>query len=113
VCGSVGLVWSSSLLIRWAHRARCQAETPLIALCRFPGPALSSIVGKVGSQHRLRADEGIPVGDDREVDGVQARHRDRENLAAIEGENQLPKVVQRVRIQNGIDVVGMPAHHAA
>jgi hypothetical protein len=74
----------------------------------------SSIVGKVGSQHRLRADEGIPVGDDREVDGVQARHRDRENLAAIEGEkNQLPKVVQGVRIQNGIDVVEMPAHHAA
>ena len=24
-----------------AQRARCQAETPLIALCRIPGPALS------------------------------------------------------------------------
>jgi hypothetical protein len=23
-----------------AQRARCQAETPLIALCRIPGPAL-------------------------------------------------------------------------
>jgi hypothetical protein len=23
-----------------AQRARCQAETPLIALCRFPEPAL-------------------------------------------------------------------------
>jgi hypothetical protein len=30
-----------SLLIRWAQRARCQAETPLIGLCRFPQPALS------------------------------------------------------------------------
>jgi hypothetical protein len=29
-----------SLLIRWAQRARCQAETPLIGLCRFPQPAL-------------------------------------------------------------------------
>jgi hypothetical protein len=28
------------LLIRWAQRARCQAETPLIVLCRFPQPAL-------------------------------------------------------------------------
>jgi len=31
------VVLSSSLLIRWAQRARCQAETPLIVLCRFPG----------------------------------------------------------------------------
>jgi len=34
------VVCSLSLLIRWAQRARCQAETPLIVLCRFPGPAL-------------------------------------------------------------------------
>jgi hypothetical protein len=26
----------------WAQRARCQAETPLIVLCRFPQPALTS-----------------------------------------------------------------------
>jgi hypothetical protein len=30
------------LLIRWAQRARCQAETPLIVLCRFPQPALKT-----------------------------------------------------------------------
>jgi len=36
------LVCSSSLLIRRHQRARCQAETPLIALCRIPGPALST-----------------------------------------------------------------------
>ena len=31
----------------------------------------------------------------------------------LKGENQLPKVVQGVRFQNGIEVVEMPAHHAA
>jgi hypothetical protein len=34
-----GRIWL--LLIRWAQRARRQAETPPIVLCRFPGPALS------------------------------------------------------------------------
>ena len=38
---SGAVVCSLSLLIRWAQRARRQAETPLIALCRFPGPALT------------------------------------------------------------------------
>jgi putative transposase len=31
----------------------------------------------------------------------------------LKGENQLPKVVQGVRFQNGIKVIEMPAHHAA
>jgi len=31
-----------SLLIRWAQRARYQAETPLIVLFRFPRPALTA-----------------------------------------------------------------------
>jgi hypothetical protein len=30
----------------------------------------------------------------------------------LKGENQLPKVVQGVRFQNGIEVIEMPAHHA-
>src|ERR1019366_6874226 len=38
---SGAVVCSWSLLIRGAQRARHQAETPLIALCRFPGPALT------------------------------------------------------------------------
>jgi hypothetical protein len=29
------------------------------------------------------------------------------------GENQLPKVVQGIKFQNGIEVIEMPAHHAA
>jgi hypothetical protein len=42
VCGSGAVVCSWSLLIRRAQRAHCQAETPLIVLCRFPEPALIS-----------------------------------------------------------------------
>jgi hypothetical protein len=31
----------------------------------------------------------------------------------LKGENQLPKVVRGARFQNGIEVIEMPAHHAA
>jgi hypothetical protein len=31
----------------------------------------------------------------------------------LKGENQLPEVVQGVKFQNGIEVIKMPAHHAA
>jgi len=31
----------------------------------------------------------------------------------LNGENQLPKVVQGVKFNNGIEVTEMPAHHAA
>src|SRR6266446_3445692 len=31
----------------------------------------------------------------------------------LKGKNQLPKVVQGVKFQNGIEVITMPAHHAA
>jgi putative transposase len=31
----------------------------------------------------------------------------------LNGENQLPKVVQGVKFKNGIEVIEMPAHHAA
>jgi hypothetical protein len=40
VCGSGAVVCSLFLLIRWAQRARCQAETPLIVSFRFLRPAL-------------------------------------------------------------------------
>jgi hypothetical protein len=40
VCGSGAFASSSALLIR-GHLRRCQAETPLIPLSRFSGPALS------------------------------------------------------------------------
>ena len=38
--GSGAVVCSLSLLIRWAQRARYQAETPPIPLSKFPRPAL-------------------------------------------------------------------------
>jgi putative transposase len=31
----------------------------------------------------------------------------------LKGENQLPKVVRGVKFQNSIEVIEMPAHHAA
>jgi putative transposase len=31
----------------------------------------------------------------------------------LKGENQLPKVVQGVRFQNGVEVIEMPTNHAA
>ena len=31
----------------------------------------------------------------------------------LKGENQLPKVIQGIKFQNGIEVIEMPAHHAA
>ena len=59
-CGSGAIVCSWFLLIRWAQRARCQAEIPLIALFRFPRPALfgqrddGRSVGRMGQQGRVQ-----------------------------------------------------------
>jgi DNA (cytosine-5)-methyltransferase 1 len=50
VRGSGVVVCSLSLLIRWAQRARCQAETPLIVLCRFPQPAQTLGLKQAGFQ---------------------------------------------------------------
>jgi hypothetical protein len=58
-------------------------------------------------------DEGIPVGDNRQTHGVQARHRAAKTWRRLKGENQLPKVVQGVRFQNGIEIIEMPVHHDA
>src|SRR2546422_11061066 len=51
--GSGAVSCSCSLLIRGPNLARCQAEAPLIALCRFPKPALVA--------HDLRAVGGDPL----------------------------------------------------
>jgi signal transduction histidine kinase len=53
VCGFGEVVCSLSLLIRRAQRAHCQAETPLIVLCRFPGPALSHAIALGMLTHEL------------------------------------------------------------
>jgi hypothetical protein len=31
----------------------------------------------------------------------------------LKGENQLPKIVNGVKFQNGVEVIEMPANHAA
>jgi len=79
---------SWSLLIRWAQRARCQAETPLIVLCRFPGPALTdrpmseyesaiyeavcvllATVLDLGARHETLVERLMEVRDDKKVGG--------------------------------------------
>jgi hypothetical protein len=37
----------------------------------------------------------------------------KETWRRLKGENQLPKVIAGIKFQNGIEVVRMPAHHAA
>src|ERR1700730_7084063 len=52
----------------WANLARCQAEAPLIALCRFPKPALLNAINDpntglpTGGPGRFYANFGGPVG---------------------------------------------------
>jgi hypothetical protein len=60
-----------------------------------------------------RADQGSALTEDCKAHGLPARHRRRQIVAVMKGENQLPKVVQGVKFQNGIEVTEMPAHHAA
>jgi TIR domain/Putative peptidoglycan binding domain len=58
MCGSGAVVVAWSLLIRGAQRARRQAETPLIALFRFPRPALG-IEFRTGTTDELFYDETL------------------------------------------------------
>src|SRR4030095_7192329 len=65
VCGSGAVVSAWSLLIRRPQRACRQAETPLIVLCRFPGPALRFVVRfnakvKVGPVEQHLVSKGFP-----------------------------------------------------
>jgi hypothetical protein len=91
-------------------------------LPRHQAPAL------LGSQNRHRAEQGRPLGSS-QYEGRPSRDIRRAdprgglvfklvNAAAktwrrLKGENQLPKVAQGVKFQNGIEVITMPAHHAA
>jgi hypothetical protein len=64
--GSAVLVSSSSLLIRWHYRARCQAEIPLIALSEIVEPLLPDLLAAIGeieldllAQLALEPDAGL------------------------------------------------------
>src|SRR4029450_3463876 len=67
--GSGAVSCSCSLLIRGPNLARCQAEAPLIALCRFPKPALLVAVipavqqAQLGNVGRETSDWCRPPGD--------------------------------------------------
>src|SRR6516225_3364257 len=54
VCGSGAVVSAWSLLIRRPQRACRQAETPLIVLCRFPGPALYFTLRRLSKKCRWK-----------------------------------------------------------
>jgi hypothetical protein len=70
----------------------------------FPAPAL------LGSQDRQRAGQGrLSVQINMKVDLREIA----KTWRRLKGENQLPKVVQGVKFQDGIEVIEMPAHHAA
>jgi putative transposase len=60
-----------------------------------------------------REDKGSPFGEDRQAHGLQTCQRHCENMATIKGRKLVAQVVQGVKFQNGIEVIKMPAHHAA
>jgi hypothetical protein len=62
---------------------------------------------------QTRADERIAVVSDRQADGVQAGYRRSKTWRRLKGTNQLPKVIAGVRFNDGIEVIQMPANHAA
>jgi len=60
------------------------------------------------------ADERITVVNDSQADGVQARACRIQNLAArSKAQISCPKVIAGVRFNDGIEVIQMPANHAA
>jgi len=65
--------------------------------CRALGPPAHFEPDRERVRNRAsshRTDERSTVGEDRQAHGVQARQCRRENMAATEGGNQLPKIVQ-------------------
>lgn len=60
-----------------------------------------------------RADERIVVAKNSQAHGLQARLRGGKDLAAIEGRKSVAQDRARRQIPNGVDVIEMPANHAA
>jgi hypothetical protein len=72
-----------------------------------------AVVNNRGGAASNGADERSPLGEDRQAHGLQMVNAAAKIWRRLKGENQLPKVVQGVKFQNGIEVIKMPAHHAA
>jgi hypothetical protein len=78
---------------------------PAACLFRVPGRALGRSTHVKPDRERVRdssssagVDEGIAVGDDRQVDGVQGRHSPAKNLAAIERRKPVAESLSRRQI---------------
>ena len=64
-------------------------------------------------RHRTVRTKGSLVVNDCQVDGVQAGIAASKTWRRLKGTNQLPKVIAGVRFENGIEVIEVPANHAA
>jgi putative transposase len=90
---------------KYEKAVTCLTKDRSACLLRLPGRALGPSTHVKPNRERVRyspssdgADEGILVGDDRQVDGVQARHRGGKNLAAIEGRKPVAESRPRSQI---------------
>jgi hypothetical protein len=58
-------------------------------------------------------DKGSPVAEDRQGQVLELVNAAAKTWRRLKDENQLPKFLQGVKFQNGIEVIKMLAHHAA
>ena len=84
-----------------AQRARCQAETPLIVLCRFPGPALRSpIAGKRNGTDRERPPSSSVLNAE---DSEAVRDKLVEEITILDSaEGALAWATRRIRMKNNL-----------
>jgi hypothetical protein len=59
------------------------------------------------------AHERLVVVNDCQVDGIKLLCAASKTWRRLKGTNQLPKVIAGVRFENGIEVIEVPANHAA
>jgi hypothetical protein len=64
-------------------------------------------------RHRTIRSKGLPLEQDGACNGVQAGRGRPEKLRRLDGHNQLPKVIERVKFTDGIEAVRQDAQAAA
>ena len=64
-------------------------------------------------RHRTIHSKGLPVEQDRTRHGVQARRGCTENLTSSRRPNQLPKIIAKVKFDDGIEEISPQAKAAA
>jgi putative transposase len=81
-----------------------------------PGSRCSRPAARVGYatvRHRTARTKGALSAKTAELMMFKLVNAAAKTWRRLKGENQLPKVVQGVKFQNGIEVIELPAHHAA